>query len=95
MEVVYPYRCGLADASSSPQGFPNPLLSAEVPGKMHAPDKPTEVPVLEDPAVLEQYDGFLFGIPTRYGRMTGRRVHCMARWRAYSYRRPAWVAGRR
>ena len=24
-------------------------------------------PVLSDPKTLEQYDGFLFGIPTRYG----------------------------
>jgi NAD(P)H dehydrogenase (quinone) len=34
---------------------------------MHAPAKPTDVPVLEDPATLESYDGFLLGIPTRYG----------------------------
>lgn len=34
---------------------------------MHAPPKPTDIPVLDDPAVLEQYDGFLLGIPTRYG----------------------------
>jgi NAD(P)H dehydrogenase (quinone) len=34
---------------------------------MHAPPKPTDIPVLEDPAVLEQYDGFLLGVPTRYG----------------------------
>jgi NAD(P)H dehydrogenase (quinone) len=42
-------------------------LSEEVLTKMHAPPKPTDVPVLEDPAVLEGYDGFLLGIPTRYG----------------------------
>ncbi|CAK7268468.1 flavodoxin-like fold protein [Sporothrix epigloea] len=35
--------------------------------KMHAPAKPTDVPVLTDPSVLLQYDAFLFGIPTRYG----------------------------
>lgn len=34
---------------------------------MHAPPKPTDIPVLTDPSVLEQYDAFLFGIPTRYG----------------------------
>ncbi|KAK5006877.1 flavodoxin-like fold protein, partial [Cryomyces antarcticus] len=34
---------------------------------MHAPPKSTQYEVLHDPAVLEQYDGFLFGIPTRYG----------------------------
>lgn len=28
------------------------------------------IPVLEDPKTLEQYDAFLFGIPTRYGNFT-------------------------
>lgn len=35
---------------------------------MHAPPKPTDIEVLNDPAVLEQFDGILFGIPTRYGK---------------------------
>ena len=34
---------------------------------MHAPAKPTDIPVLNDPETLTQYDGFLLGIPTRYG----------------------------
>ncbi|KAL5402176.1 Minor allergen Alt a 7 [Paraphaeosphaeria minitans] len=34
---------------------------------MHAPPKPTDVQVLSDPAQLEPFDAFLFGIPTRYG----------------------------
>lgn len=34
---------------------------------MHAPPKPTDVTVLDDPAQLEEFDGILFGIPTRYG----------------------------
>lgn len=34
---------------------------------MHAPPKSKDIPVLEDPQTLLQYDGFLFGIPTRYG----------------------------
>ncbi len=42
-------------------------LSADILAKMHAPPKPTDAPVLLDPATLEQYDGILFGIPTRYG----------------------------
>ncbi|KAK7531023.1 flavoprotein-like protein [Phyllosticta citricarpa] len=42
-------------------------LPQEVLTKMHAPPKDDSIPVLEDPAVLEQFDGFLFGIPTRYG----------------------------
>jgi len=42
-------------------------LSEDVLGKMHAPPKASDVPVLEDPSILESYDGFLLGIPTRYG----------------------------
>lgn len=34
---------------------------------MHAPPKDTSVAVLDDPKELEQFDAFLFGIPTRYG----------------------------
>lgn len=34
---------------------------------MYAPGPAKDVPVIEDPATLEQYDGFLLGIPTRYG----------------------------
>lgn len=51
-------------------------LPQEVLDKMHAPPKPQEIPVLEDPAVLAQYDGFLLGIPTRYGNFP-------AQWRAF------------
>lgn len=42
-------------------------LPEEVLTKMHAPPKPTDVTVLDDPAQLEEFDGILFGIPTRYG----------------------------
>ncbi|KAI5459534.1 minor allergen Alt a 7 [Mariannaea sp. PMI_226] len=42
-------------------------LPSEVLGKMGAPPKPTDAQVLSDPAVLEEYDAILFGIPTRYG----------------------------
>jgi NAD(P)H dehydrogenase (quinone) len=42
-------------------------LSDEVLGKMYAPPKDQNVSVLSDPATLQQYDGVLFGIPTRYG----------------------------
>jgi len=42
-------------------------LPQDVLEKMYAPPKPTDVPVLEDPAVLAEYDAFLLGIPTRYG----------------------------
>ncbi|KAK4982740.1 flavodoxin-like fold protein, partial [Elasticomyces elasticus] len=42
-------------------------LSEDVLAKMHAPPKPHDIEVLHDPKILEQYDAFLFGIPTRYG----------------------------
>ncbi|OAA55032.1 Flavoprotein WrbA [Niveomyces insectorum RCEF 264] len=42
-------------------------LSAEVLEKMHAPAKPTDAKILTDPTVLKEYDGLLFGVPTRYG----------------------------
>ncbi|KAJ2891664.1 NADPH-dependent FMN reductase domain-containing protein [Zalerion maritima] len=51
-------------------------LQEEVLAKMHAPAKPTDIPVLEDPATLEAYDGFLLGIPTRYGNFPGQ-------WKAF------------
>lgn len=51
-------------------------LSEEVLGKMHAPAKDSSIPVLEDPKTLEQYDAFLFGIPTRYGNFPSQ-------WKAF------------
>jgi len=42
-------------------------LPEEVLTKMHAPAKDSSIPTLSDPKTLEQYDAFLFGIPTRYG----------------------------
>lgn len=50
-------------------------LPDEVLAKMHAPPK-SSIPVLTDPHTLEQYDGFLFGIPTRYGNFP-------AQWKAF------------
>ena len=43
---------------------------------MHAPPKDTSVPVLTNPAKLAEYDGFLAGIPTRYGNFP-------AQWKAF------------
>ena len=42
---------------------------------MHAPPKDKNIPVV-DADTLEQYDGFLFGIPTRYGNFP-------AQWKAF------------
>ncbi len=53
---------GTADLFQLPE-----TLGEDVLAKMHAPPKDADVPVLEDPAKLTEYDGFLLGIPTRYG----------------------------
>ncbi|KAL8873977.1 MAG: hypothetical protein Q9174_000631 [Haloplaca sp. 1 TL-2023] len=50
-------------------------LSQEVLTKMHAPPKESSIPTIT-PAKLEEYDGFLFGIPTRYGNFP-------AQWKAF------------
>lgn len=50
-------------------------LPDEVLTKMHAPPKDSSIPVAT-PKVLEQYDAFLFGIPTRYGSFP-------AQWKAF------------
>jgi hypothetical protein len=34
---------------------------------MYAPAKDTSIAILNDPEQLEEFDGVLFGIPTRYG----------------------------
>ena len=52
-------------------------LSDEILGKMHAPPKPTDIPVIENPATLAGYDAFLLGIPTRYGTFP-------AQWKVWS-----------
>jgi NAD(P)H dehydrogenase (quinone) len=43
---------------------------------MHAPPKPTDIATISDPGDLEKYDGFLLGIPTRYGNFPGQ-------WKAF------------
>lgn len=43
-------------------------LPEEVLKMMNAPPKPEDIPVLQDPAKLAEYDGILFGYPTRYGQ---------------------------
>ena len=49
-------------------------LPQEILTKMYAPPK-KDYPIAE-PKTLEQYDGFLFGIPTRYGNFP-------AQWKAF------------
>lgn len=41
-------------------------LSAEILTKMHAPSKNQEIPIIT-PRQLSEADGFLFGMPTRFG----------------------------
>lgn len=47
-------------------------LSQEVLDKMFAPPKDSTVPVINDPAELEAFDGVMFGIPTRFGVMAAQ-----------------------
>ncbi|KAI0456282.1 minor allergen Alt a 7 [Xylaria acuta] len=53
---------GTADLYQIPETLPSDVLA-----KMYAPGQSTDVPLLEDPATLQEYDAFLLGIPTRYG----------------------------
>ncbi|OAL55859.1 flavo protein WrbA [Pyrenochaeta sp. DS3sAY3a] len=59
---------GIQEAGGSADFFQvAETLTDEVLAKMHAPPKPADITVLNDPAQLEPYDAILFGIPTRYG----------------------------
>jgi NAD(P)H dehydrogenase (quinone) len=53
---------GTADIFQLPETLPEEVLS-----KMHAPPKDSSIKTLDDPKTLEAYDGYLFGIPTRFG----------------------------
>lgn len=60
---------------------------------MHAPGQSPDIP-FADPGTLEKYDGFLFGIPTRYGNFpaqwktfwdrTGQQWQTGAYWGKYA-----------
>lgn len=50
-------------------------LADEVLEMMHAPEKPSDIPVIT-PEKLVEYDAFLFGIPTRFGALP-------AQWSAF------------
>lgn len=59
---------GVKASGAIPTRFQLPeTLPAEVLEKMYAAPKPSH-PVLEDVNTLKEFDGFLFGFPTRYGR---------------------------
>ncbi|KAE9993697.1 hypothetical protein EG327_003706 [Venturia inaequalis] len=61
---------GIEAAGGSATLFQLPeTLPAEVLAKMHAPPKDESIKTLNDPKELETFDGYLFGIPTRYGNM--------------------------
>lgn len=51
-------------------------LPAEVLAKMHAPEKPADVPII-DPHIIDQADGFVFGFPTRYFAVVSLHACCM------------------
>jgi len=62
---------GSVDIFQIPETLPQEVLT-----KMHAPPKDSSIQTLDDPSKLEQYDAFLFGIPTRYGNFP-------AQWKAF------------
>ncbi|KAL6778714.1 FAP191C [Auxenochlorella protothecoides x Auxenochlorella symbiontica] len=43
-------------------------LSDDILAKIHAPPKDADVPII-DPAQLPDFDGYIFGFPTRFGTM--------------------------
>lgn len=53
---------GVADLFQIPE-----TLSEDALAKMQAPPKSKDIPVLSDPNLLLGYDGFLLGIPTKFG----------------------------
>lgn len=60
-------KTGIDEAGGEAHLFQVPeTLSDEILQKMHAPPKDTSIPIAS-PANLVDYDGILFGIPTRYG----------------------------
>ncbi|KAK1067594.1 flavodoxin-like fold protein [Friedmanniomyces endolithicus] len=68
---------GIKEAGGSVDMYQIPeTLPAEVLQKMYAAPKDTSITTIDDPKVLEQYDGVLFGIPTRYGNFP-------AQWKAF------------
>lgn len=61
-------------------------LSEDVLTKMHAGPKDQSIPIAT-PDTLEKYDGFLFGVPTRYGNFP-------TQWKAFWDRAgKQWAAG--
>ncbi|PQE31590.1 minor allergen Alt a 7 protein [Rutstroemia sp. NJR-2017a WRK4] len=59
-----------ADLYQVPETLPEEVLA-----KMHAPPKNADIPVI-NAKTLENYDAFLFGVPTRYGNFP-------AQWKAF------------
>ena len=62
---------GSVDLFRVPETLPQDVLT-----KMHAPPKDISIPEITDPSILEKYDAFLIGIPTRYGNFP-------AQWRTF------------
>jgi len=74
---------GTADLYQVEETLPSEVLS-----KMHAPGQDKSIPFIT-PAKLEEYDGFLMGIPTRYGNFPAQFKafwdHTGAQWQTGAY----------
>lgn len=58
--------CSAAHGTVDPAPRVPETLPSDVLSKMHAPGQDTSIPFIT-PAKLTEYDGFLMGVPTRYG----------------------------
>ncbi|KAF5095711.1 hypothetical protein DV451_004564 [Geotrichum candidum] len=73
--IALSVQAGVKAAGGEADLFQIPeTLSEEVLEKMHAPAKPEDP--IATPETLKGYDGFLFGIPTRFGNFP-------AQWKAF------------
>merc|ERR1711939_961779 len=67
LQLVEEEARGIREAGGEVDIYQIPeTLTSDVLEKMGAPGK-SSYPELKNPETLEKYDGFLFGIPTRYG----------------------------
>ena len=72
---------GTADLYVVPETLPPAVLA-----KMHAAPRDSNIPEITSKKLAE-YDGFLFGVPTRYGNMP-------AQWKAFwDHTAHQWVSG--
>jgi len=80
-------KSGMEAAGGKPDVYQvHETLSSEVLAKMHAPGQNPDIPFIT-PEILCEYDGFVMGIPTRYGNFP-------AQWKTFWDRAGGvWASG--